>query len=120
MKKILIIMLFSVVSIFAYEELTMDNFDSKIKDKNVIVDFYADWCGPCKILAVNLEDFDLVKPDNVEIYKVNIDDQLVLAKKHGVSKLPTLVYFKNGKVVNDYVGILSVEELKQTSNENFK
>ena len=120
MKKILIIMLFSVVSIFAYEELTMDNFDSKIKDKNVIVDFYADWCPPCKILAVNLEDFDLVKPDNVEIYKVNIDDQLVLAKKHGVSKLPTLVYFKNGKVVNDYVGILSVEELKQTSKENFK
>ena len=119
MKKILIIMLFSVVSIFAYEELTMDNFDSKIKDKNVIVDFYADWCPPCKILAVNLEDFDLVKPDNVEIYKVNIDDQLVLAKKHGVSKLPTLLYFKNGKVVNDYVGILSVEKLTKTVNENF-
>ena len=120
MKKILIIMLFSVVSIFAYEELTMDNFDSKIKDKNVIVDFYADWCPPCKILAVNLEDFDLVKPDNVEIYKVNIDDQLVLAKKHGVSKLPTLVYFKNGKPVNDYVGVLSVAELTATSKENFK
>lgn len=120
MKKILLIMLFSVISIFAYEELTVDNFDSKIKDKNVIVDFYAVWCPPCKILASNLEDFDLVKPDNVEIFKVNIDNQLVLAKKYGVSKLPTLVYFKNGKPINDYVGVLSVDELTQTVNENFK
>ncbi|MDY0052320.1 MAG: thioredoxin domain-containing protein [Aliarcobacter sp.] len=120
MKKIVLLIFFSIVSLFAYEELTVDNFDAKIKNKNVIVDFYAVWCPPCKILASNLEDFDLVKPDNVEIYKVNIDDQLVLAKKYGVSKLPTLVYFKNGKPINDYVGILSVDELKQTSKENFK
>ena len=119
MKKIILLMFFSIASLFAYEELTVDNFDAKIKDKNVIVDFYAVWCPPCKILANNLEDFDLVKPDNVEIYKVNIDDQLVLAKKYGVSKLPTMVYFKNGKPVKDYVGILSVEELTQTSKENF-
>jgi thioredoxin 1 len=119
MKKIILLMFFSIASLFAYEELTVDNFDAKIKDKNVIVDFYAVWCPPCKILANNLEDFDLVKPDNVEIYKVNIDDQLVLAKKYGVSKLPTMVYFKNGKPVKNYVGILSVDELTQTSKENF-
>jgi thioredoxin 1 len=120
MKKIILITLFSIISLFAYEELTIDNFDSKIKDKNVIVDFYAVWCQPCKILANNLEDFDVVKPDNVEIFKVNIDNQMVLSKKYGVSKLPTLVYFKNGKPINDYVGILSVEELTETSKENFK
>lgn len=119
MKKIILIMLFSIISLFAYEELTVDNFDSKVKDKNVIVDFYAVWCPPCKILANNLEDFEIVKPDNVEIFKVNIDEQLVLAKKYGVTKLPTLVYFKNGKPINDYIGILSVEELQQTSKENF-
>jgi thioredoxin 1 len=119
MKKIILIMLFSIISLFAYEELTVDNFDSKIKDKNVIIDFYAVWCPPCKILANNLEDFDVVKSDNVEIFKVNIDNQMVLAKKYGVSKLPTLVYFKNGKPINDYVGILSVEELIETSNKNF-
>ena len=119
MKKIILLMFFSISSLFAYEELTVDNFDEKIKDKNVIIDFYAVWCPPCKILASNLEDFDVVKPDNVEIFKVNIDDQLVLAKKYGVSKLPTMVYFKNGKPVKDYVGILSVEELTQTSKENF-
>jgi thioredoxin 1 len=120
MKKIVLLIFFSIVSLFAYEELTVDNFDAKIKDKNVIVDFYAVWCPPCKILASNLEDFDLVKPDNVEVFKVNIDEQMVLAKKYGVSKLPTMVYFKNGKPVNDYVGILSVKELMETSKENFK
>ena len=120
MKKIILLMLISIASLFAYEELTVDNFDEKIKDKNVIIDFYAVWCPPCKILASKLEDFDVVKPDNVEIFKVNIDNQMVLAKKYGVSKLPTLVYFKNGKPVNDYVGVLSVEELTATSKENFK
>ena len=85
MKKILVIMLFSIVSLFSYEELNMDNFESKIKDKNVIVDFYAPWCPPCKVLAENLKDFELVKPDNVEVFKVNIDNELILAKKYGVS-----------------------------------
>jgi thioredoxin 1 len=120
MKKIILLMFFSIASLFAYEELTVDNFDTKIKDKNVIIDFYAVWCPPCKMLASNLEDFDVVKPDNVEIFKVNIDDQLVLAKKYGVTKLPTLVYFKNGKPINNYVGILSVKELMETSKKNFK
>ena len=120
MKKILIIMLISIVSLFSYEELNSDNFEAKIKDKNVIVDFHAVWCPPCKVLANNLEDFEIVKSDNVEIFKVNIDEELVLAKKYGVSKLPTMVYFKNGKPINNYVGILSVEELAQTAKENFK
>ena len=120
MKKIILLMLISIASLFAYEELTVDNFDEKIKDKNVIIDFYAVWCPPCKILASNLEDFDVVKPDNVEIFKVNIDNQMVLAKKYGVSKLPTLIFFKNGKVMKDYVGVLSSEELLKASKENFK
>ena len=91
-----------------------------IKDKNVIVDFYAPWCPPCKIVANNLEDFDITKPENVHIYKVNIDDELTLAKKYGVTKLPTLIYFKDGKPIKDYVGVLSSEELLQASKENFK
>jgi thioredoxin 1 len=120
MKKIFLIFLISVVGLYAYEELNINNFEEKIKDKNVIVDFYAPWCPPCKIVANNLEDFDITKPENVHIYKVNIDDELTLAKKYGVTKLPTLIYFKNGKPIKDYVGVLSSEELLQASKENFK
>lgn len=120
MKKIFLIFLISVVGLYAYEELNVNNFEEKIKDKNVIVDFYAPWCPPCKIVANNLEDFDITKPENVHIYKVNIDDELTLAKKYGVTKLPTLIYFKDGKPIKDYVGVLSSEELLQASKENFK
>lgn len=120
MKKIFLVFIISVVTLFAYEELNMNNFESKIKDKNVIVDFYAPWCPPCKIVANNLEDFDVTKPENIQIYKVNVDDELTLAKKYGVSKLPTLIYFKNGKAVKDYVGVLTPKELLEASKENFK
>ena len=120
MKKIFFLFLFSVISVFAFEELNMDNFEDKIKGKNVIIDFYAPWCPPCKIVANNLEDFDISKPENVHIYKVNIDNELTLAKKYGVTKLPTLIYFKDGKPIKDYVGVLSSEELLQASKENFK
>ena len=120
MKKIFLMFLVSVMTLFAYEELNINNFEDKIKDKNVIVDFYAPWCPPCKIIANNFEDFDITKPDNVQVYKVNVDDELALAKKYGVSRLPTIIYFKNGKVVKDYVGVLTSEELLQASKENFK
>lgn len=120
MKKIFLMFLVSVMTLFAYEELNINNFEDKIKDKNVIVDFYAPWCPPCKIVANNFEDFDITKPDNVQVYKVNVDDELALAKKYGVSRLPTIMYFKNGKVVKDYVGVLTSEELLQASKENFK
>ena len=120
MNKIFFLFIFSVISVFAFEELNMDNFEEKIKDKNVIVDFYAPWCPPCKIIASSLDSYAANKPKNIEIYKVNIDDQLPLAKKYGVSKLPTVIYFKNGKVVKDYVGVLSSDELAKASKENFK
>jgi len=120
MRKIVLGLIFSIISLFAFEELNLDNFDSKIKGKNVIVDFYAVWCPPCKVLGKNLKEFNEVKPDGITIYKVNIDEQMPLTKKFGVTKLPTLVYFQDGKLVKTKVGVQSVEELDENAKNIFK
>ncbi|GGD44164.1 hypothetical protein GCM10012288_18100 [Malaciobacter pacificus] len=119
MKKVLILLLMTYVYSFAFEKLTVENFDSKIKGKNVIVDIYADWCPPCKIVAKNLEEFDIIKPDNVEIYKVDFDKQADIAFKYGVKSLPTLLFFKDGELVSSSVGVISPKRLLQKSKENF-
>lgn len=120
MKKIVISLLLSVVSLFAFEHLTVENFDKKIKDKNVIVDFYATWCPPCKVLAKNLKAYDKVKSSDVIIYKVDIDKNMNLALKHNVKALPTLGYFKNGKLVIKEVGIKDVAQLSNSTKKYFK
>lgn len=107
------------VSLFATEHLTVDNFDSKIKGKNVIVDIYASWCPPCKIVAQSLEDFDVIKPDSVEVFKVNFDEQADIAYKYGVKGLPTVLFFKDGKLVDAHTGVISAEGLLSASKENF-
>ncbi|RBQ30765.1 thioredoxin [Arcobacter sp. FW59] len=120
MRKIFLLTLITITSLFAYEELTEGNFSEKIKGKNVIVDFYAPWCPPCKILANNLEDFEIQKLDDVEIFKVNIDNDLVLAKMYRVKQLPTMIYFKNGEPIKKYVGVKTTEELLESSKVDFK
>jgi len=119
MRKFLFMLLLSYASLFAFEELTVQNFDDKIKGKNVIVDIYATWCPPCKIVAQNLEEFDVIKPDNVEVYKVNFEEQADIAHKYGVKSLPTLLFFKDGKLVDGHVGIVSSEKLLEASKSNF-
>lgn len=119
MKKVLVFILLAINFSYAFEELNLNNFEEKIKGKNVIVDFYAPWCPPCKILAQSLEDFDTVKPDNIEIFKVNIDNEMALSNKYKVRSLPTLLFFKNGELINKYVGILSTNELLEASKIRF-
>jgi len=119
MKKILMILVFSIVSAFAFEELNIDNFEEKIKGKNAIVDFYAVWCPPCKVLDRNLKDFDEIKPEGVTIFKLNIDEEPMITRKYDVTKLPTLVYFKDGKPVKTMVGIQSISGLIDSSQKYF-
>lgn len=79
-----------------------EDLDSLIKEGVCIVDFYADWCGPCKMLGSLLEEIG----DDVKIIKVNIDEYTDLAEKFKVMSIPHLVYFKNGNEVAYSIGFL--------------
>ena len=88
-------------------KLTSTNFDSEVlqSDKIVLVDFYADWCEPCKVFSPILEDV-ADDYDYVKVVKVNVDEEVELAQKYGIISLPTLLVVKNGKVVDRSTGAL--------------
>ena len=100
MKKILFILFFAFGFVFAFEELKTEDYKQKIENKNVILDFHpVYWCA-CKILGKNLTKYSTSnKPNDVEIYKVDIQKEPEIAKKYKVSAVPMLVYIKNNKVV---------------------
>ena len=79
-----------------------DDFDHEIANKKVLVDFYADWCGPCRMMGELLE-----KIDEIDILKVNIDKFPMIAKRFGVISIPTLIIFENGTVVKSSVGLMN-------------
>ena len=94
-------------------DLTKENFQAEIteSDKPVLVDFWAVWCGPCQMMAPILHELDAEMPD-VQIGKVNVDEQMDLARQFRVVSIPTLIIFKNGQEVRRMVGVTSKEELK--------
>ena len=94
-------------------DLTKENFQAEItkSDKPVLVDFWAVWCGPCQMMAPILHELEAEMPD-VQIGKVNVDEQMDLARQFRVVSIPTLIIFKNGQEVQRMVGVTSKEELK--------
>ncbi len=93
--------------------VTTDNFEAEVlkSDAPVLVDFYADWCGPCKMLAPLVEQFAQENPQ-VKVCKINVDDQADLAMDYDVRSIPTLVVFKDGKEANRSVGLISKSQLE--------
>ena len=81
-------------------------FDSKVRNASgkVLVDFFATWCGPCKMLAPVIDEISAEKPD-VAVYKVDIDQRPDLAREYGVAGVPTVYVFEDGKPVNKAVGV---------------
>lgn len=94
-------------------DLTKENFQAEItkSDKPVLVDFWAVWCGPCQMMTPILHELEAEMPD-VQIGKVNVDEQMDLARQFRVVSIPTLIIFKNGQEVQRMVGVTSKEELK--------
>ncbi len=98
--------------------LTKENFDSEVlnSDMPVIVDFWASWCGPCKMLAPVIEELAKELDGKVKVGKVNVDEQNELAAKYQIMSIPTVLLFKNGEVAATSVGVRPKEQLLDALN----
>ena len=100
--------------------VTDAEFDSTVlqSDKPVILDFWAEWCQPCKMLAPTVEEIAGEYEDTVKVGKLNVDDNPHTATKYGIRGIPTLLFFKGGQVVQQVTGVKSKVEIKKIIDEN--
>lgn len=84
--------------------ITTNEFDDAVKEGVVLVDFYADWCGPCKMLAPVLDELAEDVREKATVVKVNVDTEAALAQKYQVSSIPSLKLFKDGEIVEETMG----------------
>jgi thioredoxin 1 len=96
------------------------DFESEVIQSNklVIVDFWAEWCGPCKMIAPLLDEVAKEMNDKVKIVKVNVDEEQQLAQQYGIYNIPTLLFFKDGKVREQVVGTAAKKVLIEKINAN--
>lgn len=94
-------------------KLTKDNFEQEVlkSEKPVLVDFYADWCGPCKMMAPVVEELAELYDGKAKVGKLNVDNNEGIAMKYGVMSIPTLLVIKNGQVEAKMVGVQKREVL---------
>ena len=96
---------------------SLEEFNNAISNEYVLVDFYADWCGPCKMLSPIIENIASSR-DNIKVYKVNVDELGDVAREFSVMSLPTLILFKNGVLVDKKIGFNPESVLNDWINEN--
>ncbi len=96
-------------------ETTDDNFQEEVLDSDipVLVDFWAPWCGPCKMLAPTLEEISRENNGKIKIVKINIDENQEMAGKFGIRSIPTMMIFNKGELKNQIVGSLPKEQIEK-------
>ncbi|HLR71205.1 MAG TPA: thioredoxin [Pseudogracilibacillus sp.] len=102
----------------AIVDVNDQNFSQETSEGLVLVDFWAPWCGPCKMIAPVLEELDGDMGDTVKIAKLNVDDNQETAGKYGVMSIPTLLLMKDGNVVDQVVGFQPKEALAELVNKH--
>ena len=97
----------------AITQLTDSNFESEVinSQKPILVDFWAEWCGPCKMITPELEKLAAEKNEELKIGKLNVDDNRDTAMKYSISSIPTLLLFKNGEIVKKLIGVMSKDKI---------
>ncbi len=101
------------------EQADKEKFDELIKgEKPVVCDFYADWCGPCKMLAPVMEELSETYSDKAVFVKVNVDDNFELSARYGIMSIPYVGVFKNGEMADKSIGFMPKSEAKEFVEKN--
>ncbi|MBS0624137.1 MAG: thioredoxin [Verrucomicrobia bacterium] len=99
------------------KNLNDDNFDQGVLSGVVLVDFYADWCGPCRMLAPVIEELAQEMAGKITVAKVDTDQAMSVASRFEVTSIPTIILFKNGQVVKRVVGLKDLDALRKMVTE---
>ena len=99
-------------------ELTSANFDSYLNESNklIIIDFWAEWCGPCRLIAPIIKELSEEYGDKAIFGKVDVDQEVELSTKYGIRNIPTVLFIKNGKVIDKIVGALPKSKFVEKIN----
>ncbi len=103
----------------AFEHIkTVEQFERVTKSGKFIVDFYAPWCQPCQEMEQNLKKMNYTSKD-IKVYKINIDESKELLSRYGTPQIPAILYIKDGKILQGYIGLKGISELKSDVEKYF-